>query len=145
VAISTGTFQCRLLTPEGEMLNCRSGSVILPGLNGHVGILRNHAPVVSELGLGIMHVKDIPDRDDAFYLIDGGFAKMVANYLTVLAYDVVSLQDMEKSAAQDVLAKAKTVVVGKAYIQTQGQDELDPTRARLLVKLGSLSSVELAD
>ena len=140
VGLSTGTFRVVLLTPEAKLLDCRAGSVILPGHDGLLGILRNHAPMLCKLGLGIMQVREIADRADGFFLIEGGFARVSENYLTVLAYSVTTFEGMDRHESEQIVSEARSVVVGKAYIRAQ-MEEVDVEKAALLVKLGRLSSI----
>ena len=92
-----------------------------------------------------MQVKNIPDRDDAFFLVDGGFARISENHLTVLAYDVMTFEEMELHEAETIVAKAKEMVIAGGYYSRQIGQEVDIERARLVVKLGALSSVLAED
>lgn len=145
VGLAAGTFRSVLLTPAGKLLDCRAGSVLLPVHDGLMGVLRNHAPMLCKLGRGIMQVKNIPDRDDAFFLIDGGFARISENHVTVLAYDVITFEGMELHEAETIVAKAKEIVIASGYYSTQTGQKVDIERARLVVKLGALSSVLTED
>lgn len=140
VGLSAGTFRVVLLTSVAKLLDCKAGSVVLPGHDGLMGILRNHAPMLCKLGFGIMEVKEIPGREDAFFLINGGFARVSENYLTVLAYDVTTFEGMERGEAEQIVSEARSIIVGKAYIRTH-MEEVDVEKAALLVKMGRLSSI----
>jgi len=140
VGISTGTFRVVLLTPGAKLLDCKAGSVVLPGHDGLMGILRNHAPMLCKLGFGMMEVKEILGREDAFFIIDGGFARVSENYLTVLAYDVTTFEGMERGEAEQMVSEARSIIVGKAYIRAH-MEEVDVEKAALLVKMGRLSSI----
>ena len=81
MALSLGTFKFILNTPTAKLLDCRAGAVIVPSHDGQMGILRNHVPMLTKLGLGILQVKDItlekgrPGKDRHF-LVDGGFVRI---------------------------------------------------------------------
>ena len=139
VGLSVGTFRCVLLTPLGKLLDCRAGSLIAPGDDGLLGILRNHAPMLCKLTRGIIQVKDITAAADAFYLIDGGFLRVSENNVTILAHDVTSFEGMAESDIKTMLSAARQTVVGKAYIQTQTGGGEDLQWAKLLVKLGQMA------
>lgn len=139
VGLSSGIFRCVLLTPAGKVLDCRAGHLVLPAHDGLMGILRNHAPMLCQLGTGIMQVRDIAGRGDAFYLIEGGFARVSENFVTVLAYDVTTFEDMGREKAEELVSRARSVLVGGGYIRQT--EEMDVDRAALLVKMGELSSI----
>ena len=140
VGLSKGTFRCVLLTPSARLLDCRAGSVILPGHDGLVGILRNHAPMLCKLGTGIMEVRNIADRADAYFLIEGGFFRVSENFLTILAYEVTTFEGMDPAEAESIVAKARETVVGGAYISRQ-LGQVDIEKARLITKLGRLAQI----
>jgi F-type H+-transporting ATPase subunit epsilon len=138
VRISTGVFRCVLLTPAGKILDGRAGSVVLPAHDGMLGVLRNHAPMLCRLTIGIMEVRDIPDRKDAFFLIESGFARISLNLVTVLTYEVTTFETMAPEAAEDLVSRAKSVLVGGDYVRQTEQMPVD--RARLLVRMGQLAA-----
>jgi len=96
--------------------------------------------MLCKLGVGILEVRDIPDRADAFFLIEGGFARISENFVTVLPHEVTTFEGMERDEAERILSRARSIVVGGGYIRRQ-LGEVDPERAALLVKLGRLSSI----
>ena len=77
-----GTFQCSVVTPERAVLECDAKSVILPAWDGEIGILRNRAPLVCRLGIGELRVETPTEKHTMF--LDGGFAEMSENRLTIL-------------------------------------------------------------
>jgi len=139
VRISTGVFRCVLMTPGGKVLDCRTGSLLLPTHDGMLGVLRNHAPMLCRLGTGIMEVRDIPDGNDAFFLVEGGVARISLNLVTVLTYEVTSFNLMDPEVANDLVSRAKSVLVGGDYIRQI--DQMDVGKARLLVRMGRLSGI----
>ena len=78
----SGTFQCSVVTPARAVLECEARSVILPAWDGEIGILRNRAPLVCRLGIGELRVETPTERHTMF--LDGGFAEMSDNRLTIL-------------------------------------------------------------
>ena len=140
VQLSRGTFRCVLLTPGGKLLDCKAGTLVLPAHDGSRGVLRNHAPMLCKLGVGIMEVRQIAGRGDAFFLIDGGFARISENFVTVLAYAMTTFEGMKRDDAEGIVSRARSIVVGGAYISRQiGAGDVE--RAKRLVKLARLSSV----
>ncbi len=79
-------FRLHILTQESEVLNRDVVSVILPGVGGYFGILAHHAPLVAALGKGTIRVKTKEGSDEELrYVVEGGFAEVSDNVLTVLA------------------------------------------------------------
>jgi F-type H+-transporting ATPase subunit epsilon len=107
------TFQCELIGPAGKLLACRTSSVVFPAHDGQVGVLVDHMPMLSQLGLGIMRVAQLPERGhegadqqaEAKFLIDGGFALVAENSVTIIAYNALALKDVTTEAVQSLMDK----------------------------------------
>ena len=144
VGLSKGKFRIVLMTPKAKLLDCRAGSVILPAHDGQMGIMRNHCPVLSELGFGILQVHEIPDRPDAHFVIEGGFVRISENHVTVLAYDVTTFEGMEKKDADALISHAQSVMAGQEYIRSQ-QDAIDQRKAKFIVQMAEMASLEMPE
>ena len=144
VGLSRGIFRTILLTPKAKLLDCRAGSLILPAHDGQRGILRNHCPMLCKLSLGVLQVREIVNRPDAFYILEGGFARVTENHVTILAYEAVTFEGMEQEQIQRMVSDAQSVIVGEEYIRRQRQ-EVDVTRARLIVRMARLAGVEIGE
>ena len=84
--LGTKEYKVQLLTPDKEFFVGEAVFTSIPAVDGELGVLANHAPMVARLSPGAMrmHSKD----GKRFYFITGGFAEMNANVLTVLATGV---------------------------------------------------------
>ena len=137
--IKHGTFRCILMTPAGRVLDCRMASLILPTHDGQWGFMRNHAPLLCKLDMGIMHVKEVVSEPDSFYFINGGFARVSENNITVLTEEAIAFHQMPENAVQELIKRAQALVAGSEYIRAQTKDYMDQRKAGFLVKLAQLS------
>ncbi len=144
VSLTRGLFRVIPPTPQANLLDCRAGSVILPAHDGQRGILRNHCPMLAKLSLGILQVREIVDRPDAFYMLEGGFVRATENHVTILAYDALTFEGMEKEQVQKLLSDCQSVLVGKEYIRTQRR-EVDAERSRLIVRMAGMAGIAGAE
>ena len=142
VGISTGVFRVVLLTPKAKLMDCRAGSVTMPAYDGQWGILRNHCPVLTRLKLGILQIRQIADRPDAFYILEGGLARVNDNHLTILAYDVLTFEGRSEEEVREMVSEAQSIVVGQEYIRTQ-RLKVDPVRAQLVVRMARMAGVDV--
>lgn len=140
VSLSSGVFNLVLLTPQGKLLDCRCGSLVLPGHDGQLGILRNHAPMLCKLGFGLMKVEDIAGRDTgAYFVVDGGFARVSENQVTVLAYDITTFEGLEAEEARKLLQEAQKTASKGEYIDLVKDSPIK--KAALIVKMGQYAKV----
>ncbi len=141
VELTHGLFRVILLTPTSKLLDCRAGSVIVPVSDGQWGILRNHCPMLAQLTLGILQVRQIMERADAVYILEGGFVRVTENHVTILAYDALTFEGKEPEQVRQMVLDAQSVLAGKERIRVQ-QGKADVQRARLIVRMVRLAGLE---
>ena len=78
------SFKLKIVTPnelfyEGEVV-----SVVVPGTLGYLGVLKNHAPLVTSITAGNLTFRDEAGTTKSFKL-DGGFLEVLKNRVLVLA------------------------------------------------------------
>jgi len=76
-------FQVRIYTQEKMVYEGEITSLIVPGEAGYLGVLANHAPLVSTLGEGLLTIRK--GSDVQTFSIAGGFLEVHDNEATVLA------------------------------------------------------------
>ena len=76
-------MEVQIITPDSTLFKGEATLVVVPGFDGQIGILNNHAPLVSSLVKGIVKVKH-NDKEELFD-IPGGVVEVSSNKITVLA------------------------------------------------------------
>jgi len=76
-------MEVQIITPDSTLFNGEATLVVVPGIDGQIGILNNHAPLVSSLVKGVVKVKH-NEKEDLFD-IPGGVVEVSLNKITVLA------------------------------------------------------------
>ena len=98
------TLQCSVITPEAQVFEGAVEAVVLPAHDGEIGILFNRAPLLCKLGAGSLRVRS--DVGEESWFIDGGFAQVIDNQVTVLTKKAVPSEDITLADAQARLAEA---------------------------------------
>jgi F-type H+-transporting ATPase subunit epsilon len=96
-----------IVTPNGLLLNRSVDAVVLPTLEGEVGILPGHIPLLTKVVRGELKLIDASRTD--LIVVDNGFAEVVGNRVAVLTEGAVDIEDIDlKSieAARDRAEKA---------------------------------------
>lgn len=101
------TFHCSVITPERAVLEADATFVAFPAHDGEVGILKHRAPLLYKLGTGELRVVTAEGTQRLF--VDGGFAQMVDDRLTILTEQAKRLDEIDRAAAQQALAEARTM------------------------------------
>ncbi len=103
------TFQFRLITPQGKLLDTKASYASLPAHDGLMGILPDRAAMVVKLGIGELSVNCEGDKGaggDRAFVVEEGFAQMVNNRLTILTSRATAAENLTESEAGAELAEA---------------------------------------
>jgi F-type H+-transporting ATPase subunit epsilon len=133
------TFRCRLITPDAQVMDSAVTAAVLPSWDGQMGFLPSRAPIVTRLGIGELRL-DFPDTPQAkggsrSYLVEGGFAHMLSNHLTILAERATPAEQISETEAQRELAAADAKVA--AATDTAQRERVKKERERAAQKLSA--------
>lgn len=94
-----------IVTPEGKAFSDTVSGVVLPGALGEMGILPNHAALVSTLTAGeLRYTKDGKTTELA---IGAGFAEITGEHVNVLTEMAIRDADIDETAVQAALDRAQ--------------------------------------
>ncbi len=127
----TKTFHCQLITPEGAMLDVHADQVVFTAHDGEVGILLNRAPLLCKLGIGEMRVTT--EQGTQRFYVDGGFAHVIDNEVTILTECALAAEDIDPAEAKQELADLAQR--GEKPLEDAQRRELMKRRARTKIKL----------
>lgn len=114
-----------LVTPEKLLLTQEVLSVTAPGIEGYFGVMAGHAPLIAELDIGVLSVKD--DNRENHYAVSGGFVQVYSNTMRVLADTAEPGDSIDVERAEAALRRAQE------RLQSGGPD-IDFTRAEAALK-----------
>jgi F-type H+-transporting ATPase subunit epsilon len=99
------TLQVELVVPEGEIWAGAAQLVVAKTLDGDIGVLTNHAPVIGILAEGSL-VQIRPEQQgerDVYAAVSGGFFSVADNRVSILAREARLGRDVDAPAAQAAL------------------------------------------
>ncbi|AFY60575.1 ATP synthase F1 subunit epsilon [Synechococcus sp. PCC 6312] len=95
----------RVIAPDKTVWDAPAEEVILPSTTGQLGILANHAPLLTALETGVMRVRS--GKDWLSIALMGGFAEVENNELTVLVNGAVRGDSIDLETAKANYAQAR--------------------------------------
>ena len=100
-----GQLQCVVVTPERAVLDEAADFVALPMYDGELGVAPGRAPLIGRLGTGELRTRQagVTKR----YFVDGGFAQVRNNVVTVLTERALRAEEISVEQAQAALARAQ--------------------------------------
>jgi F-type H+-transporting ATPase subunit epsilon len=96
-----------LVEPEGELWSGSAEMVITRTLDGEIGLLTDHAPVIGILYEGsVVQIRPDGGGPDVFAAVSGGFVSMADNRVSILARQAQLGADVNTAAVDQLLAEA---------------------------------------
>jgi F-type H+-transporting ATPase subunit epsilon len=100
------TFQLEVVTPDRVVLEEEVTALVAPGIEGYLGVLANHAPMVTELAVGELRYTDT-HRHEHRLAVSGGFMQVAGNRTTVLADSAERAEEINTTRAREALDRAR--------------------------------------
>ena len=97
-------IQCEILTQERQLFNDTADIVVLPGLEGQMGVLPNHSPLLTVLGFGEVVVRS--GGEEEFFAIGGGFAEVQPDRIIILADSAEQAEEIDIERAEEARQRA---------------------------------------
>ena len=118
-----------IVTPERLAYSDQVDAVTLPGVEGELGVLPHHAPLVSMLGLGELRIRK--GNEIETFAIVGGFLQVRPDKVVVMAEMADMASDIDLERANEARREAERALEGGFH---EGAD-LAQARAALQVAL----------
>ena len=116
-------FNLEIINPEKSFLNKKDVTeVVVPALEGEMGILKDHISIISFLKPGI--IKVYSKSGEAQYYIEDGILEFKNNNLSVLTSSIINVKDLEKSKIRELMKLAEEDV-GKPDLNDQSRYLVD--------------------
>lgn len=114
-----------IVTPERIVFSEEVEFVVVPGEEGYLGILANHAPIVAALKIGVMKV--IQNQKEIKLAISGGFMEVSKNKLVVLADTAERGDEIDVARARAAKERAEQRLASRTH-------DIDLVRAELALR-----------
>jgi F-type H+-transporting ATPase subunit epsilon len=101
----TDKLNFALVSPERELFHGEVDHVVVPGSEGEFGVSPHHAPVMSVVKPGALRVFN--EGAERRIFVNGGFADVTPEGLTVLAEEAVDLADIDAAQLEQQLKNAQ--------------------------------------
>jgi F-type H+-transporting ATPase subunit epsilon len=98
-------MRLKIVTPEGEAYSEDVDMVVLPAAEGEIGVLPQHAPLLTQIKPGEMHVKK--GYEDIWMAVGGGFVDVGPNHVSVLTDMAVDEKEIDEAAAKEAIERAE--------------------------------------
>jgi len=136
-----GTLTLRVITPERVALDRSVASVRLPALDGSMGVLPRHAPMIAALDAGLLRYREQPGGPEHVLFVSGGFAEVRGETLRVVSEAGEKPADIDLERAREAEKRARERLARR---REEGGAPIDLVRAEAALRraLARLSARE---
>ena len=127
------TIQVDVVSAEEQIFSGEAEFVVLPGIEGELGIYPRHTPLFTQIRPGAVRIK-LPDRaEEEFVFVQGGFLEVQPHKVTVLADTAIRAHDLDEVKALEAKKKAEESMSNKDSAENlaTAQAELSAAMAQL--------------
>ncbi len=123
-----------IVTPEAKVYSDTIDSVVIPTVEGEIGILPGHIPLLTQVAQGELRVAK--GNETQFLAISGGFAQIEGDSVRVLAENAITEEKIDENAVEAAMKRAEQEL---ATAKT-----MDPQELEHLQSLVRYAGVQLA-
>ncbi len=134
-------LQLSIVTPERLVLNEDVDQVNVPGVEGDLGILYDHAPILTTMRAGRFSYELLGEKgkETIQMIVSGGYLEVTDNRVIVLAEAVEFLDEIDKERAKASLVKAEEALTNTDL----SDDEFAEAQDRLFRAIARLEPTEI--
>jgi len=126
-----GTLTLRVITPDKIALDRSVASARIPGLDGSIGVLPRHAPMIAALDAGLLHFRAQPGGPEEVLFVAGGFAEVRDDTLRLVTQAGEKPQEIDEERAREAENRARERLAARS---TPEGEPIDMARAEAALR-----------
>ena len=115
------SLHVKVVTPNGVVFDYETATlVVLSTTGGEVGVMANHAPIISALKVSEVKIVDEANGVEERLAVSGGFAEFSSNVLTVVSDAAERAADIDVTRAESAKERAerRLAAVNRIHVAT---------------------------
>ena len=125
-----GTLTLRVITPDRIALDRSVASARIPGLDGSIGILPRHAPMIAALDAGLLHYRAETGGKEEVLFVSGGFAEVRDDTLRLVTEAGERPEEIDEERAREAEKRARE----RLSVKRAEGDSVDLIRAEAALR-----------
>ena len=127
-------LKLEIVTPSARVYSDTIDSVVIPTLEGEIGILPGHIPLLTQVDDGELRVTK--DGKTEALVVGAGFAQILADRVSVLAESAIEEEKIDESAVENALRRAEESLKGKDALEPAEIERLEGVVRFAVAQLG---------
>ncbi len=123
-----------IVTPEARVFSDTIDTVVIPTVNGEIGILPGHIPLLTQVQDGELRVTK--GTVVSFLAVGGGFAQVSGDKVSILAERAITEDKIDEKAVENAMQRAEQAI--------KDAKDMDPAEFEQLQNMVRFSGAQLA-
>jgi len=112
-----------IVTPESRVYSDTVDTVVIPTVEGEIGILPGHIPLLTQVGAGELRV--LKNGKTELLAIGDGFAEIDGDKVSILAESAIAEEKIDEAAAENAMQRAQDALRGRETLDSAEIDRLE--------------------
>ena len=130
------TITVDVVSAEEQIFSGEAEFVVLPGVDGELGIYPRHTPLFTQIKPGAVRIKIPGQVAEELVFVQGGFLEVQPHKVTVLADTAIRAHDLDEVKAMEAKKRAEDAMLNKESDETMAS-----AQAELSVALAQLEAI----
>ncbi len=127
-------LKLEIVTPAARVYSETVDTVVIPTLDGEIGILPGHIPLLTQVDDGELRVTK-GGKTEAL-VVGAGFAQILGDKVSVLAESAIEAAQIDENAVEDALRRAEEALKGKQTLEAAEVERLEGVVRFSVAQLG---------
>ncbi len=130
------TIHVDVVSAEEQIYSGEAEFVVLPGIEGELGVYPRHTPLFTQIRPGAVRIKVPEKAEEEFVFVQGGFLEVQPNRVTVLADTAIRAHDLDEAKAIEAKKRAE-----ESMANQDSAENLASAQAELSMALAQLEAI----
>ena len=130
------TITVDVVSAEEQIFSGEAEFVILPGVDGELGVYPRHTPLFTQIKPGAVRIKQPGVAEEVLVFVQGGFLEVQPHKVTVLADTAIRAHDLDEVKALEAKKKAEEAMANK-----DASTNMATAQAELSIALAQLEAI----
>lgn len=130
------TIRVDVVSAEEQIFSGDAEFVVLPGIEGELGIYPRHAPLLTQIKPGAVRIKIPGQAQDELVFVQGGFLEVQPHLVTVLADTAIRAKDLDEVKATEAKKAALEALQNKT-----SKEQIATAEAELAIAMAQIEAI----
>jgi F-type H+-transporting ATPase subunit epsilon len=126
------TLKLEIVTPEGRAYSDDVAMVVLPSIEGEIGVYPAHVPLMTQLSPGELRI--IKDGKTTEFVVGTGFIEVTSDSVSVLTDSALGEEEIDENATEEAIKRAQAALRDKS-LSSDDTAEVEASLARSLAQI----------